>query len=138
MVLRAMLLPPSYDGPTEARLLESYLQMFKVGSLSPTRVVPPNRPSSRSAVAPTPELPWPELPNCRPTSSGIGAATTPSLRALLPAHDLADPDGCERRRALLHHVVHEPVLHLGGARRTQHGVQLVPLERPRAADQESQ
>ncbi|HET9860548.1 MAG TPA: hypothetical protein VFQ19_12275, partial [Nocardioidaceae bacterium] len=39
---------------------------------------------------------------------------------------------------LLHHVVHEPVMHLGSARLPQHDVQLVPLERLRAADQDRQ
>jgi hypothetical protein len=41
-------------------------------------------------------------------------------------------------RVLLHHVVHEPVVHLGGARLAQHAVQLVALERLRAADQDRQ
>lgn len=41
-------------------------------------------------------------------------------------------------RVLLDHVVHEPVVHLGGVRLAQHGVQLGSLERLRTADQDRQ
>jgi hypothetical protein len=41
-------------------------------------------------------------------------------------------------RVLLHHVVHEPVVHFGRARLAQQGVQLVALEGLRAADQDGQ
>jgi hypothetical protein len=41
-------------------------------------------------------------------------------------------------RVLLHHVVHEPVVHLGRACLAEHGVQLRTLERLRAADQQGQ
>jgi hypothetical protein len=41
-------------------------------------------------------------------------------------------------RVALDHVVHEPVVHLRGARFAHHDVQLVTLERFRAADQDRQ